>query len=263
MLTAFIMTTLYMAILAESNKSKEIVNIEEVEVLYKKGDFYIARDKNLYGVLNLKNELIIPFEYKEIYLYKNSDGIVKNKKNKYLSIKDKKKIEIEKIYPSISDYLVYEKNEKFGTIRLRDLKIHKNIFNEIEIEDSRYLVASKYENKYIIVDVEEDNFEDSGVEFDYIERIGKETFIAGTDEIGKYAFIYKKFENITEEKYDDIIFLSNVDYIGVESDSYDLLNYKGEVRVSFKKNEFKILKDKLILIKDGQEKEYKIGEKKL
>ncbi|MGL4861578.1 MAG: hypothetical protein ACRC3I_03255 [Cetobacterium sp.] len=262
-ITAFIITSLYMVILAESNENKKI-NIEEIEVVYKKNEFYIAKDKNLYGVLNSKNELILPFDYKEIYLYKNGNGIVKNQKNEYLFIADKIKVDVEKIYPSISDYLIYEKNEKFGIIRLRDLKIYENIFKEIELQNSRYLIAGKFDNKYTILDLEKDSFkDDEKIKFDYIDRVGKETFIAGTDEIGKFAFVYKNFENVTEEKYEDIIVLSRVDYIGITDNCYDLLNYRGEIRVSFKKNEFKILKDKLIVTKDNQEKEYMIGEKEL
>lgn len=264
-LCVFLLCGLYVGILG---KAKSILNkidiikesdFAKIEKIYEKNGYYIAKKDDFYGILNNSEKIVLDFIYKEIYIHKNGNILIKNKNDQYISKLDGKIIDVEKIYPSTGDYLIYEKNDKFGIIRLRDMKIQQNIYTEIEFGNYRYFIASNENKKYTIIDPEIDEVKNQKYIYDYIQRVGLENFIGGTDEVGNFAYIYKDLKKRTKEKYNDVKALSSKYYLGEYEEGYDLLSYTGKILEIFKENEFEIDDDRLIIIKGEKQKEYKIG----
>lgn len=165
-------------------------------ILYTKEDKAVVSLNKKYGIVDYQNNIILPFKYDEVYF--SGKNIITKKDNKYYF--NEKELQINKIYPSTNDVLVYDLNEGFGLIDIKNNKISKKMYREIAPKFNEYILVSN-EDKYTIINKYETK--KLNKDYDYIINLGKDSFIGGNDD-GKTMSLIVKDKIISEGNYDEI-----------------------------------------------------------
>ncbi|WP_027129258.1 WG repeat-containing protein [Fusobacterium perfoetens] len=165
-------------------------------ILYTKEDKAVVSLNKKYGIVDYQNNIVIPFKYDEVYF--SGKNIIAKKDNKYYF--NEKELQINKIYPSTNDVLVYDLNEGFGLIDIKNNKISKKMYREIAPKFNEYILVSN-EDKYTIINKYETK--KLNKDYDYIINLGKDSFIGGNDD-GKTMSLIVKDKIISEGNYDEI-----------------------------------------------------------
>lgn len=225
-----------------NSEGKEILNEGYENILYLKEEKVVVLKNGKYGVVDLENRVVIPFEYDEIY-FANNNFIVKKDGVYYLN---NEKLNIENIYPSMNDILIYDLEDGFSLINLRDKKISKNVYTEISPNYNNFLIVGNGE-KYAIIDKYEKLKPD--YKYSYITKIDNEIFMAGTDEIGKFALLIGE-KKVTAEKYDNIVKISNNYFLGMIGNEIILLDKNGKEKIQTKLKNLIYYNSDVVLIKE-------------
>lgn len=225
-----------------NSEGKEILNEGYENILYLKEEKVVVLKNGKYGVVDLENRVVIPFEYDEIY-FANNNFIVKKDGVYYLN---NEKLNIENIYPSMNDILIYDLEDGFSLINLRDKKISKNVYTEISPNYNNFLIVGNGE-KYAIIDKYEKLKPD--YKYSYITKIDNEIFMAGTDEIGKFALLIGE-KKVTAEKYDNIVKISNNYFLGMIGNEVILLDKNGKEKIQTKLKNLIYYNSDVVLIKE-------------
>lgn len=221
-------------------KGKLIIPIE-----YEKASDFIdgiaVVKKGSYGVIDEFGKEILPNKYDNIFLGINRKVILEKDGKYYLSdLKKGEEIEVNYIYQLDDKKVIFEKN---GFLGVMDFLGKILIPNEYE-EMSRYIdktFIGKKNGKYSVYSLE--NNKKLTKNYDYIEQLNKNVYIAGTNEKGKYAFLSANFS--TEEIYENILkldgtFLKEICvYAGLKEDSVDILEEDKGIITQISKEEFK------------------------
>lgn len=165
-------------------------------ILYTKEDKAVVSLNKKYGIVDYQNNIVLPFKYEEVYF--SGKNIITKKDNKYYF--NEKELQINKIYPSTNDVLVYDLNEGFGLIDIKNNKISKKMYREIAPKFNEYILVSN-EDKYTIINKYETK--KLNKDYDYIINLGKDSFIGGNDD-GKTMSLIVKDKIISEGNYDEI-----------------------------------------------------------
>ncbi|MCI6152131.1 MAG: WG repeat-containing protein [Fusobacterium perfoetens] len=165
-------------------------------ILYTKEDKAVVSLNKKYGIVDYQNNIVLPFKYDEVYF--SGKNIITKKDNKYYF--NEKELQINKIYPSTNDVLVYDLNEGFGLIDIKNNKMSKKMYREIAPKFNEYILVSN-EDKYTIINKYETK--KLNKDYDYIINLGKDSFIGGNDD-GKTMSLIVRDKIISEGNYDEI-----------------------------------------------------------
>lgn len=205
---------------------KEIISCNYKVLFPFKNELIISHNGNKYGVINKKEKVIVPYKYDEIYIHNNGNILVKEN-NKYKDFYQEKIISVDKLYPSLSNYLVYEKNNRFGILDLKNFNLSTITYDEISITNDNDFIIVGDHNKYGLVDIKNLNKKIT-FDYDYITPIGKNAFVCGTINKGLYSLIIPGIIK-TKELYDYVQNIQNQYYLGYKDNSkIDIINKKGD-----------------------------------
>lgn len=200
-----------------------------------KNKLAIAYNGKKYGVINSEGRTVVPYLYDEIYLHENGNILVKGSDG-YMDFLHRKIIPVDRVYPSLNDYLVYEKNNRFGILDLKDFSLSKKTYDELSPRvEGKYIIVAEKE-KYGLGNVK--NFEKKvSLNYDYIVPIGKNAFTGGTLDKGLYSLIIPEVAK-TEEIYDRIQTIEDKYYLGYRDNfEIDLITNKGDNILTFSPEE--------------------------
>ena len=152
----------------------------------------------------------------------------------------------------MSDVVIYDLGEGFGLFDLKDGSFSKEPYDEVAPNYDRYVIVGKG-GKYGIIDKYTEK--GSNYEFDYINKLGRNSFIAGTDKIGLVALVVDD-KKITEEKYENFIEISENYYIGMAENKYTLLDKTGKEIVTCKKDDLLYYNKKVVIVRDRMEQRF-------
>lgn len=225
-----------------------------IEAKYKaifpfKGKFAIALLDKEYGVINDVGEVVVPFKFNEIYVHKN--GNILTAENGNYSIWSRGEIgSFEKLYPSLEDNLVFEKNNRFGILRLKDFHLSKAFFEEIDEVPKDYMIVGE-NGKYGIYNVDDENKRVDFI-YDYILRVDKDIFKAGKLETGLYSIILKNNQKVTDEIYSDVMKISENHILAFREDEIDLYLKNLRKLMSLKRDEIVYFDKNTVVLKNGK-----------
>lgn len=226
-------------------EGKEIENIKAENIFFVREDKIVTRNGNLFGLYDIDDEKYLSIDNEEIYF--SGDNILTKKAGIYYLNSEEQ--DIKRVYPSINDVVLYDYENGFKLLNLKNLKHSNEIYQEIEYNYDRYIIVGK-NGKYGVLNKYKQG--DIIYEFDYIERVGVNSFQGGTENIGLFALVVEG-EKVTEEKYESFIELSPSYYLGLIDSTYYLLDKNGEMITEFKKKDL-IYHNKEYLV-------FKVGDK--
>lgn len=229
-------------------KGEKIQELEDKNVLFFRGKIAVIEKDGKYGLYNVESKKYVKEENDEIYF--SGDNLLVKREGKYFF--NDKELPIKKFYPTMNDVVVYDFRDGFGLFDLKDGNVSITPYDEVAPNYDEYVIVGK-NGKYGIIDKHTQHKPD--YQFDYINKLGKNSYIAGTDKIGLFALVVDN-KKVTEEKYEDIIAISENYYIGIEKDSYTLLDKKGGEIVTCKKDELLYYNDKVFIVKDRAEQRF-------
>lgn len=187
-----------------------------------------------FGVINEKGKYILKPVYDEIYLGSKKRIIAKYETEYFLiSRKKAKKLNIDSLYQLNDEKIVFEKNNLLGIMDFDGNTIIKNKYDEISNNVDKTIIVC-LNGKYSILNI---SGKEIAIGFDYIEQLDKNTYRAGTDEKGRYAFISEKVS--TDEVYEYIEKdKKSSNYIGMKGKVVDIIDEKLGVLKSLTKEEY-------------------------
>ena len=214
-------------------------------ILYVKEELAVVSKNKKFGVVDLNNKEILPFKYDEIY-FSNGNFLAKKDEKYYLN---NESLDIEKIYPSKNDVLISDLNVGFSLLDLKNKKISKNVYDEISPVYNDYMIVAK-ENKYAVIDKYE-KLKPRYI-YDYILFLGDNSYMAGTDEKGKFCLIVDG-KSVTAEKYENIIRISKNFYLGKLANGVQvLLDKKGRERLKVLEKDIVYYDTEVFIVKDRE-----------
>ncbi|MGL5725167.1 WG repeat-containing protein [Cetobacterium sp.] len=242
-----------------TKKGEEVVPfIYENGSIEKDGVILLKKDNKI-GALSEKGKLILDFMYDAIFFDDNQYFILKVGDSYYsLDIKKwrKKKLDLTWIGVSKEGKAFYEKDGKFGLIKLNGEKITENIYSEFSMNYNN-LIISKLDDKYGLIS-------DKGniivpITYDYIIPLGNYIFEAGIDSKDRIDILDYNGKFLLSGHYDNIIEL-NKDFIIFEQNKIknifnkrtksfeiidEIIDYNKDLLVYKKKERFFVKKIKL------------------
>lgn len=221
----------------------ELENIKAENIFFMREDKIVTRNGNLFGLYDIEEEKYLSFDNEEIYF--SGDNILTKKAGIYYLNSEKQNIE--RVYPSINDVVLYDYGKGFKLLNLKNLEHSIEVYQEIEYNYDKYIIVGK-DGKYGVVD----KYKQGRInyEFDYIERVGVNSFQGGTDSVGLFALIVEG-KKITEEKYESFIEISPNYYLGLIDDNYHLITKRGIVLLECKKQDLIYYNRESFVIREG------------
>ncbi|MGL5123369.1 MAG: WG repeat-containing protein [Fusobacteriaceae bacterium] len=211
------------------NKTNEIIVPFEYEngATEKLDMMIVMKDKKI-GVIDLKENIILELKYEEIYYNDKENFIVKENEDYYsVSVKEKTKEKIDATWIGVvkEDIAFYEKDGKFGLIKLTGEKITENLYSEFPV-NYKDVIIGKLKDKYgLINQLGEKRGE---FKYDYILPLGNYIFEAGIDKKDKILLIDNNGKFLIEENYEDITEL-NKTYLILTRDNKKILFNKNNI----------------------------------
>lgn len=238
--------------------TKDINEIKELDgkkILFFRDNIAIIQKNGLFGMYDIKKKRSIPEINEEIYF--SQDNILVKKDGKYYY--NDEELKITRFYPTTSDVVIYDLEQGFGLFDLKNGEYSKEPYDEVAPNYDRYVIVGKDE-KYGIID--KYNQENIRYEYDYINKLGKNSFIAGTDNIGMFALIVND-KKITKEKYENFIEINEEYYMGLVEDKYILIDKNGKVITKIKKNNLLYYNDEVVIVKGKDRQKFYLLESEL
>lgn len=234
--------TTYNSVIKYFNKKGDHISaLDNYEVLFWRDNTAITVKNNKYGLIDIYNKINIYPDNEEVY-FSNKNILIKKKNKYYLNNKE---LDINKIYPTKNDVLIYDLNNGFSIFDLKNLKKSDLIFDEINLNYNNYFIVSQ-NNKYAILNKyfnKSPNFK-----YNYILPAGSDSFAAGTNENnGLFALIIGD-KQVTEEKYEFITNLVPGYYFAELNDELILLDIKGNELLKTTKKDLIYYDNKQIIL---------------
>ncbi|MGL5639367.1 MAG: WG repeat-containing protein [Cetobacterium sp.] len=160
------------------------------------------------GAISKEGETILEFKYDAIFYNDNESFIVKEGAFYYsINISENKKEKLDLTWFGVvkKDKAFYEKDGKFGVIKLNGEKITENLYTEFPMNYNNLIIA-KLNEKYGLIDNEGKIV--TPIMYDYIIPIGRYFFEAGIDSEDRVEIIDKDGEFILDGHYDNFIELN-------------------------------------------------------
>ncbi|MDD4781120.1 MAG: WG repeat-containing protein [Tissierellia bacterium] len=224
---------------------------------YINDDRIIASKNNNYGLIDINQNEIIPFEYNYMDYISDNFIVASNEDGKYGVINIDNEIllsfeydEISNVYES-DDYFRISKNNKFGLVNVNDIKIVIPFeYDNIEYSGNE-LVIARNNNKSGLINM--NNKVVIPFTYDYI-SYNKEGFIVFKKELPDILNTEGEYYNILEMKDD---FVSAIIY-GNDEYKYVIYNINGEEIATYdhidyySADEYMIVNDNLIYKETGE-----------
>lgn len=233
-------------------KGNKIQGLDEKNILFFRGAVAVTEKNGLFGMYDVENKKYVEENNQEIY-FADNNLLIKRDGKYYFNDKE---LDIKRVYPTMSDVVIYDLGEGFGLFDLKDGSFSKEPYDEVAPNYDRYVIVGKG-GKYGIIDKYTEK--GSNYEFDYINKLGRNSFIAGTDEVGLFALVVDD-KKITEEKYENFIEISENYYIGMAENKYTLLDKTGKEIVTCKKDDLLYYNKEVVIVRDRMEQRFYILE---
>lgn len=221
----------------------ELQNIKIENIFFMRENKIVTRNGKLFGLYDIDEGKYLSINNEEIYF--SGDNILTKRAGIYYLNSEKQNIK--RVYPSINDVVFYDYENGFKLLNLKNLKHSDEIYQEIEHNYDKYIIVGK-NRKYGVVD----KYKQAKInyEFDYIERVGVNSFQGGRDSIGLFVLIVEG-KKITEEKYESFIEISPNYYLGLIDDNYHLITKRGIVLLECKKQDLIYYNRESFVIREG------------
>lgn len=235
-----------------NDKGEELKNIKAENIFFVRDDKIVTRNGEKFGLYDIEEEKYISINNEEVYFSQNN--ILTKKSGVYYL--NNEKVNLERVYPSINDVVLYDYKNGFKLLNLRDLKHSEEIYQEIEYRFDNYIIVGK-DSKYGVIN--KYNYKNPEYQFDYIMRVGANSFQGGTDERGLFALIVEGIK-VTDEKYENFIEVSHNYYLGLINNNYHLLDKKGKLVLETNKRDLIFYNEKCLVLKEkDKEKIFLLG----
>lgn len=224
-----------------NNSGKEILELRDKNVLFFRDGVFVIEKNGLFGLYDTTNNRYVPEVNQEIYF--SHDNILVKKSGKYFL--NGNIVDIKRFYPTMSDVVIYDFKDGFGLLNLKDGVFYKEVYDEIAPNFDDYLIVGK-KGKYNVMN----KYMERSIEYvyDYIIKVGKNSFAGGTDSTGLFALIVGD-KKVTDEKFENLIEINENYFIGVIGNMYTLINKNGKEIVTCDKNELLYYNESVAIIK--------------
>ncbi|MGL6063482.1 MAG: WG repeat-containing protein [Fusobacteriaceae bacterium] len=208
-----------------NKKNEKVVPFEYKNGTTEKlGMVIVSKDKKI-GVIDLKSNIVLDFKYEAVY-YNDKENFIVKEEGVYYSInrEKKKKEKIDATWIGIvkEDIGFYEKDGKFGIIKLTGEKIIENLYDELSM-NYRDLIIGKQENKYGLIDNQ--GKKQTEFKYDYLIPLGNYVFEGGIEVEDKFEIINNNGKVFLKEDYENITEL-NKKYLVLRKDNKQILYNK-------------------------------------
>lgn len=197
------------------------------KILNFKSNYALVLKDGKFGVINKRGQELLPCEYDEIYYSENGNWIAK-KGDKYIN-SGRKNLVFDKIYPTLGDYPVYEKDGELGIINLAKLELSKKRFLELSRDIDKAVISSSEEGKYSLNKVEEMLYNKKVKQeymYNYITRIGENMYTLSEDDTDLEKLFNARLWEKSVEAYDKIERINNNIYFGIRGNRVDIFTEK-------------------------------------
>lgn len=211
-----------------------------------KSNYALVYKNNKFGLIDKRGRYILPPLYSEIFFSENGNYIIK-KNDKYIDSNDKI-LNIDKIYPTLGDYPVFEKNGKLGIIDIYKLKISKNDFEELSLNIDNSVILSK-ESKYALINVN-DFFSNIKINYDYnyVIQLAENIYTVSDDDSGLEKIINTKLKEISEKRYEDISKVNDNIFFAKKDGLIDIYTKNGGKIASVKRENIVYINDSYLIL---------------
>lgn len=192
-----------------SNDGKELLKPEYsgIGVFYNKRALVEKKEK--IGVVDNKGNTIIPCEYDDIYIGDNNFYLLKENDKFYsYDLKNKNFIDIESLNKINKELFIVGKNNKLGIMDYKGDLLVPIEYDEISSKIGKLFIGKKL-GKYAVYSLENEKYSS---DYDYIQQIAEDTYIAKNSDDTKYAFLSDKV--VTSPKYVEIIKVDENKFLG-------------------------------------------------
>lgn len=198
---------------------KEIIPLkyDNLEMIYTKDNRFYATLGRKKGIINLKNEIIIPFEYSDIYYLGQNSIMATKDEEKFIIINEQNKQICKTVFEEIEEYTNFNNSPILYPAKLNNKWGFIDELGKIVIDfkyTSTYIVPNgeKYASVSLSKDIYGDTFgiidmhENQILPFEYqadgFKYIDKNRFIVRKDE--KYGIVDKNNNVVVDFIFDDI-----------------------------------------------------------
>lgn len=223
---------------------EKIKELDKYEVFFFRDNMAITKKGNLFGLYNLETGEHFPEINEEIY-FSGKNILVKREGKYYLN---NNPLDIERFYPTMNDVVIYDYKGGFGLLNLRDNKFYTNIYDEVAPYYDRYMIVGK-NGKYDIMDKYEEK--ELAYPYDYVLKLGKNSFMAGTEKENSFALIIDG-KKVTEEKYENISIISENYYLGEKDNKIFLIDRNGYEKVECEKKDIIYYNDRVFIVNEDE-----------
>lgn len=231
-----------------NEKGEKIQELDGKNILFFRDTVAVTEKAGLFGMYDVENKRYVEENNQEIYFSESNLLVKRNEKYFY----NDKELDIERFYPTMSDVVIYDLEDGFGLFNLKDGSFSKKAYDEVAPNYDRYVIVGR-DGKYGVID--KYTQKDTVYEFDYINKLGKNSYVAGTDEIGLFALVVND-KKITTEKYENFIEISENYYIGVVEDKYTVFDKTGKEIVTCKKDDLLYYNKEVVIVKDRMKQRF-------
>lgn len=189
-----------------------------------KSNYSLVFKNNKFGLIDKRGNFLLEPLFEEIYYSSNGNYIIK-KDDKYID-SNNKILKIDKIFPTLGDYPVYEKDEKLGIIDLYNQKIIDNKYSEISLDIDNGIILSN-KNKYSLININ-DFLYNQKIEYlyNYVYKLSENIYAVSDDDSGLEKIINIKYRDISSEKYKEIIKINNNIFYAKKENKIDIYTTK-------------------------------------
>lgn len=231
-----------------NEKGEKIQELDGKNILFFRDTVAVTEKAGLFGMYDVENKRYVEENNQEIYFSESNLLVKRNEKYFY----NDKELDIERFYPTMSDVVIYDLEDGFGLFNLKDGSFSKEPYDEVAPNYDRYVIVGR-DGKYGVID--KYTQKDTVYEFDYINKLGKNSYVAGTDEVGLFALVVND-KKITTEKYENFIEISENYYIGVVEGKYTVFDKTGKEIVTCKKDDLLYYNKEVVIVRDRMEQRF-------
>lgn len=212
-----------------------------------KSNYALILKENKFGLVDKRGNFLVKPLFDEIYYTSNGNYIVK-KDNKYID-SNNKVLNIDKIFPTLLDYPIYEKDEKLGIIDLYKLKILENKYSEISLDiDSGVILSNN--GKYALSNI--NNFlynRKNEYIYNYVTKISPDIYSVSEDDTGLEKIINTKTQFKSDISYNEIQKINDNVFLAKTDDKIDVFTSKNNKIKTIKNiNEIIYINDSYIIL---------------
>ncbi len=193
-----------------------------------------------YGIINFNGDKVLNCEYDEIQAL---DGVKSNfivkKDGKNGLVNEVGQIIIEAKYKNImalkdgykSEYIIVNDEDKCGLISTSGQILIEPLYQEIKYLGSSNLFAAKENDKWKLINIEDNSISIDGLYKDIIEAKADNIVVVNNE--GKHGIVDKENNEKIKPEYEDLKYAFSIYYIAKKDGNYGIINSENEVIIPF------------------------------